>query len=175
MKNKFCPDTKLTEEEFLSILWGFSGGMTASQVHDLFKSAGNPVSRQTVARKYTELGYYLWDNAIKHAYISMYREANADDIRSAFGIENYVLDTLWKALQGTLNYGAFREIGSAYPGDDILPALKARWVAFNGFGREHFAGHVAVASLMTSQPSHEIRYWWFIKQLLEKPLDSADI
>ena len=175
MKNKFLRDTKLTEEEFLSILWGFCGGVTASDMHTIFKNAENPISRQTIARKYTELGYYLWDNVVRQSYIDMYREANSDQDRSSFGIENYVLDTLWKALEGTLNYSAFREVGSEYPGADILPALKARWVAFNGFSRDHFAGHVAAAYLQASQESHEIRYWWFIKQLLEKPLDSADI
>lgn len=59
-KNRYCLNTKLTEEEFSAILWRYSVSDNQTQIVQEAAKAGQQISRQTVSRFCLMMGDYFF-------------------------------------------------------------------------------------------------------------------
>jgi hypothetical protein len=149
MKNRFWPKTKLTEAEFAAIVECWCGGMTATESADVLEARGMKVSRQSIEKKFLELGDYIFRKFTLPVAIRHVREAYPDARLSDAKIEDAELSGLWGELTGKVVHSEFRKRGVPYPNQDIVNVLRERWRKFNGLSMSTFRSHVGFAALMT--------------------------
>lgn len=172
MKNRYCRNTKLSEEEFLSILAAYCSRTTASEAATTSPAHKKPASRQTVERIFLQLGDYLYRKYVSPIFVELARRnPKLSDVTES---ERVILDGLWQAMRGELDYEYFRRHKLPFPGGDaLLLVLKNRWTMLNGFTRDKFPHHVAYAiyQLEDDEPLSfmaTVRIHERLKEMLEK-------
>jgi hypothetical protein len=173
MKNRYCRRTKLSEKEFLSILSAYCAGLTATEAAKANAAVEKPASRQTVERIFLQLGNYLYERYVRTIFVELAKR-NPERLSDVDESERIVLDRLWDAMRGDLDYAYFRNVKLPFPGgDELLLVLKRRWAAFNGFTRDKFPAHLAYAvyQLLDDKPftlRARLRRYENLTELLEK-------
>lgn len=149
MKNRFWRKTKLSEAEFAAIVECWCGGMTATESTDVLEARGMKVSRQSVEKKFLELGDYFYRKFMLPVSLRHVREAHPDVRLSDAKIEGIELSGFWGELTGKVVHSEFRNLGVPYPNQDIVNVLRERWRKFSGLSMNTFRSHVGFAALMT--------------------------
>ncbi|HZF28334.1 MAG TPA: hypothetical protein VE907_04410 [Gammaproteobacteria bacterium] len=187
MKNRYCRRTKLSEAEFLDIVVSFSNGKTASETYRYMAAEGRRVSRQTIEKKFLELGDYIYRKRILPVFFRLHERHPESSVEE---IQKHFLEQLWEGMRGTLDYNAFRAQGHPIPGGDVLVEivrgsaplradddivvgmLRFRWRRFNGFPRAKFKSHLGSAFHLACgiQFSHVRECFRLIDDLKDDPL-----
>lgn len=145
MKNRYCRRTKLSEKEFLSILSSYCTGLTATEAAKASAAREKPASRQTVERIFLHLGGYLYRKYVSPIFVELAKR-NPERFGDVNESERIVLDRLWEAMRGELDYEYFRSNKLPFPGgDDLLLVLKHRRNSFSGLTRDKFPAHLGYA------------------------------
>lgn len=108
-------------------------------------------SRQAVEVIYLRLGRYLWEYFVQPKLSAKYKEyALQNDCPSVENLIAYYLDMMRQAIEGRIDYHAYRqdqiEIGSL----ETVTRLHARSKAFNGLPTKTFHYHFAYVSFITT-------------------------
>lgn len=174
MKNRYCRRTKLSEKEFLHILSCFCVGLTATEAHALSADCNVKISRQTIAKKYLDLGIYFYKKWAKPALIKMLRTVKANASLSDEYLETAMLEVLWLDMRGELDYAEYRKKHARYPGPpELIEALKKRWKTLNGFQKDTRKSHLGIACFTifpVYQEDDLEAYAWVMHELTLDPL-----
>ena len=161
-KNRYCKKTKLSERAFLSIYHSYIDGLSASQAHRLICKTDEldvKVSRQAVEGIYLRLGKYLWVNFVRPKIEKLYVEYGlADECESASHFIVYYLDMMRQAIEGEIDYKAYRKDGIEIGNMETVLHLIERSKKFNGLPYKTFHLHFAYVSFietMKSEITHE--------------------
>jgi hypothetical protein len=141
VKNRYCRNSKLSEEVFLQILLGFYLGWSATAIHKVLKGK---VSRQTIEAKFVDIGFYIYRKLSLPTLIENIRELNPGMKLSDLDLEQEIINALWSQLNGNLDYESFRAIGSAYPMSEAVYA-ELRVPAHDGHDSETMADTIPTA------------------------------
>jgi hypothetical protein len=174
MKNRYCRRTKISEEAFTLLLTNFCVGATVSDTAVLFQYRHMKLSRQSIEKKYQELGNYYYRKHVLPSYLKRLKKRNPTVVRSDDEWEQWWLDILWKLMRGELDYAAFRRDGLPYPGPEtFVKYLQDRWRRTNGFPRETFTsqlGQVCVYLIDAVHVRPDLVVDWFKTKLEKDPL-----
>lgn len=151
-KNKYCRNTKLSERVFLSIFFGYMEGKSAKETHALLKANEEfrpACSRQAVEGIYLRLGKYLWDNFVFPKLERLYAVYElSDECPSVAHLIAYYLDMLRQAIEGEVDYKAYRQDNIEIGNMGTVKKLIDRSKAFNGLPAKTFHYHFAYASFI---------------------------
>lgn len=147
MKNRYCRNTKLSETEFMWIVVHYCVGSLATDTQVALAGREMRLSRQTIEKKFLDIGHYLYRNNALPQLLRFHKELNPDSDRTDDEWEQLWLDGLWENMRGTLDYAEYRFKNRNYPGHDtLIRTLRMRWKLYKGFPRNKFPSHVGFAT-----------------------------
>jgi len=153
VQNRYCRRTKLSEESFLLVLAAYCGGRTATDAHQQLVDMKVSISRQTIEKKYLDLGRYLYLGFYRRALLDLVRKSNPTIELSDEKLEPLVIDHLWKAMRGTVEYAVATKPDNPESNiESMIAILQDRWRSANGLARSTFYSHVGYAGFF-EQPS----------------------
>lgn len=168
MKNCYCRRTKLTTNEFELVASQFVTGATASETAQWLAESKNPISRQSIEKKFLDLGNYLYR---KYPYVDYEKFAAAlNQSHQLARVKKLFLDAIWNEIRGTQDYAGFRKANVPYVVNEKLAyVLKWRWRLFNGFTRKNLTAHLGFASFfLETAHMNRMQAWRTLLEHLEK-------
>jgi len=136
----------------VAIFYGYMEGASGSGLHSRLmkdRDEGLHCSRQAVEGMYLRFGEYLWKNFVYEKLASSYSEANVtEDCPTVSHLVVYYLDVVRQAIEGELNYSAFRAEGVEFGSMETVQKLILRSKSFSGLPAKTFHFHFAYVSFI---------------------------
>lgn len=181
-KNRYCRRTKLSEQSFLAIFFSYMDGDAATEAHHAINKMNSvelSCSRQAIEGVYLKLGKYLWEHFVYPKLEAKYLEYDLKGECPSVGhLIAYYLDMMRQAIEGEIDYSAYREDGIEIGSLETITKLRARSQAFNGLPAKTFHHHFAYVSFISTMEADAAQkgysmddvYVMLLQQFEKKPL-----